>query len=211
MTTLVPFADNAASVSIAELTIENGTERIALYGSLDITRDKQGLARARSLVILLGQAVRHLETGPGPARHVAGAAGRKVGCQPVSLTPGQARRVGRPVPVSPLLPNCPCVCNTIRMSHTRSRPMPTRTVKHTGRLNAVVQGATASGRSLDDDVIRKGRRFLALQVGGWRPLRPAVRRRVGFLAKPPAVAGTRPGRGGGDPAVHPCGERQRRP
>ena len=62
MTKLVPFADDAASVSIAELTIENGTERIALYGSLDITRDKQGLARARSLVTLLGQAVRHLET-----------------------------------------------------------------------------------------------------------------------------------------------------
>ena len=45
----------------------------------------------------------------------------------------------------------------------------------------------------------------------WHPLRPAVRRRVGFLAKSPAVAGTRPGRGGGDPAVHSCGERQRRP
>ena len=62
MTKLVPFADDATSVSIAELTIENGTERIALYGSLDITRDKVGLARARALKALLDQAVRHLET-----------------------------------------------------------------------------------------------------------------------------------------------------
>jgi hypothetical protein len=32
MTKLVPFADDAASVEIDQLTIENGTERIALYG-----------------------------------------------------------------------------------------------------------------------------------------------------------------------------------
>lgn len=61
MVKLTPFADDAASVSIAELTIENGTERIALYGSLDITRDRQGLAHARALKALLDQAVQHLE------------------------------------------------------------------------------------------------------------------------------------------------------
>ncbi len=38
--TLTPFADDAASVSIGKLTIENGTDRVALYGSLDITRDQ---------------------------------------------------------------------------------------------------------------------------------------------------------------------------
>ena len=62
MAKLVPFADDAASVSIAELTVENGTERIALYGSLDITRDKAGLAKAQALKALLDQAVQHLET-----------------------------------------------------------------------------------------------------------------------------------------------------
>ncbi len=61
MTKLIPFADDAALVSIAELTIENGTERIALYGSLDITRDKVGLARARALKAVVDQAVQHLE------------------------------------------------------------------------------------------------------------------------------------------------------
>ena len=61
MTKLTPFADDAASVSIGELTVENGTDRISLYGTLDLTRDKQGLAHARALKALLDQAVQVLE------------------------------------------------------------------------------------------------------------------------------------------------------
>ena len=44
MSKLTPFADDAASTSIGSLTVENGTDRIALSGSLDLTRDKAGLA-----------------------------------------------------------------------------------------------------------------------------------------------------------------------
>ena len=61
MTTFKPFADNAASISIGEMTVENGTDRIALYGSLDLARDKQGLAHARALAALLDQAIQFLE------------------------------------------------------------------------------------------------------------------------------------------------------
>ena len=61
MAKLTPFADGVASVSVGELTVENGTDRIALYGSLDLTRDKQGLAHARALEALLDGAVRLLE------------------------------------------------------------------------------------------------------------------------------------------------------
>ena len=61
MSKLTPFADDAASVSIGKLTVENGTDRIALYGTLDLTRDKQGLAHARILKALLDQAVQVLE------------------------------------------------------------------------------------------------------------------------------------------------------
>ena len=60
MTKLTPFADDAASVSIGSLTIENGTDRVAIYGSLDITRDKQGLAHALALKNFLDEAVAHL-------------------------------------------------------------------------------------------------------------------------------------------------------
>ena len=61
MTRFTPFAGDAASLSIAKLTIENGTDRIALYGSLDLTRDRQGLEHARGLKAILDQAVHVLE------------------------------------------------------------------------------------------------------------------------------------------------------
>ena len=56
-----PYADNAASLSIGGLTLENGTERVALYGQLDLTRDKAGLRLARELKAVLDAVVRHLE------------------------------------------------------------------------------------------------------------------------------------------------------
>ncbi len=54
MTTLKPFADDAASLSI-------GKDQLSLYGSLDITRDQHGLAQARQLKGLLDAAVATLE------------------------------------------------------------------------------------------------------------------------------------------------------
>ncbi len=62
MTQLTPFADDAASASIGKLTIENGTDRIAVYGSLDITRDQKGLAHAKALLAILQGAVQCLES-----------------------------------------------------------------------------------------------------------------------------------------------------
>ena len=63
--TLTPFADDAASVSIGKLTVENGTDRVALYGSLDITRDQQGLAHGRALLAIVQAAVQRLEGEAG--------------------------------------------------------------------------------------------------------------------------------------------------
>ena len=56
-----PFADDAASLSLGGLTLENGQECVALYGQLDLTRDKAGLKLARELKAVLDAAVRHLE------------------------------------------------------------------------------------------------------------------------------------------------------
>ena len=56
-----PYADDAASLGIGDLTLENGRERVALYGSLDLTRDEAGLKRARALKAVLDAVVRHLE------------------------------------------------------------------------------------------------------------------------------------------------------
>ena len=41
-----PFQNESEVITIEELTIENRLDRISLHGSLDITRDKQGLEYA---------------------------------------------------------------------------------------------------------------------------------------------------------------------
>jgi hypothetical protein len=58
---LKPFENEADSESIGNLTIENRTDRVALYGNLHLTRDKAGLAHARALKALLDDVVRALE------------------------------------------------------------------------------------------------------------------------------------------------------
>ena len=61
-----PFADDASVRSIGALSFENGTDRIALHGSLDITRDRTGLAQARRLRETLAAIVTALEAGDLP-------------------------------------------------------------------------------------------------------------------------------------------------
>ncbi|WP_119681510.1 hypothetical protein [Indioceanicola profundi] len=44
-----PFQNCTESAELAGLTLENGTDRIAIYGNADITRDKAGLAKILAL------------------------------------------------------------------------------------------------------------------------------------------------------------------
>lgn len=62
MLKLTPFADDTASVSIGAMTVENGTDRVALRGSLDLTRDQHGLAQALVLKALVDQVVQRLQS-----------------------------------------------------------------------------------------------------------------------------------------------------
>ncbi len=64
MTRLMPFADDNGSTSIDSLVIENGRDKVALYGTLDITRDKAGLALARDLVVFMTRVVGVLSADP---------------------------------------------------------------------------------------------------------------------------------------------------
>lgn len=57
-----PFAEDASVQTFAGFSIENGTQRIALHGSLDLTRDRAGLERARTLKSLFEAIVVTLET-----------------------------------------------------------------------------------------------------------------------------------------------------
>jgi hypothetical protein len=58
---LEPFADEATTLRLGDLTVENRLDRVSLYGSLDLTRDRAGLRRARELQSLLGKVVAALE------------------------------------------------------------------------------------------------------------------------------------------------------
>lgn len=71
--TIEPFADESGAQRIGELSIENRTDRVSLYGSLDLTRDQAGLRRARDLKRILDAVVRALaaeaelpDTAAGP-------------------------------------------------------------------------------------------------------------------------------------------------
>ena len=64
MTLPTPFADDSQSASIDTLTVENGRDRIAIYGNLDITRDKAGLTIAKKLADYLAKIVSILQADP---------------------------------------------------------------------------------------------------------------------------------------------------
>ncbi len=57
-----PFADEAATTRIGGMTAENRLDRVSLFGSLDLTRDRAGLDRARRLKALLDATLATLES-----------------------------------------------------------------------------------------------------------------------------------------------------
>jgi hypothetical protein len=61
MKTITPFANESESIGIGELTVENRTDRVSVYGSLELTRDKEGLRHAREIRALLDKVVQALE------------------------------------------------------------------------------------------------------------------------------------------------------
>jgi hypothetical protein len=61
MTVIKVFENEEESAGIGDLTIENRIDRIELYGSLQITKDKAGLRLARELKEVLDAAVAALE------------------------------------------------------------------------------------------------------------------------------------------------------
>ena len=61
MSRFKPFADDTATLAIGEFTVENGTQSVLLYGTLDITRDQAGLDRAHELAALANDIVATLE------------------------------------------------------------------------------------------------------------------------------------------------------
>ena len=61
MPTLQPFQNESDSITIGDLTIENRTDQLELYGSLSIARDQNGLKQALELKKIIDDAVAHLQ------------------------------------------------------------------------------------------------------------------------------------------------------
>lgn len=65
---LRPFQNDSDAREIGELKIENQTDRIEIYGSLSITRDKVGLATALALKQMIDAAVEVLKSEKLPEK-----------------------------------------------------------------------------------------------------------------------------------------------
>ncbi len=68
MPTIKPFQNEEDSIAITDLTVENRLDRIELYGSLTITKDKAGLAIAKELKTLIDDTVAALQAEHLPDR-----------------------------------------------------------------------------------------------------------------------------------------------
>lgn len=52
-----PFRNEEETFQIDQLTVENRLDRVQIYGSVEITRDKIGLERAKELKALINSVV----------------------------------------------------------------------------------------------------------------------------------------------------------
>ncbi len=72
-----PFRNESECLHIGDLTVENRLDRVSLFGSLDITRDREGLESARRLKQVLDLTLAELEGADLPD-HITLEAGESV-------------------------------------------------------------------------------------------------------------------------------------
>jgi hypothetical protein len=65
---LAPYENEADVVEVGNLMLENRLDRVTVSGDVDLTADKDGLAKARLLHELLGRIVASLERKDLPDR-----------------------------------------------------------------------------------------------------------------------------------------------
>ena len=78
MPALDPFSNEADSIMIDDLTVENRLDRLELYGSVQITKDKAGLKVAEELKALIDAAVAALRADKSLPDHIPIAPTQKV-------------------------------------------------------------------------------------------------------------------------------------
>jgi hypothetical protein len=60
MAKFAPFQNESQTLTFAELNVENRLDRVSIFGSLDITKDKLGLAAALELKGMLDSVIEEL-------------------------------------------------------------------------------------------------------------------------------------------------------
>lgn len=66
-----PYQNEAETVEIGDLKVENRLDRITIHGRIDLTRDKAGLENAGALKELPDDVVRTLEGDPALPERIA--------------------------------------------------------------------------------------------------------------------------------------------
>jgi len=61
MSKFTPYADESASIEIGSLTVENRLDRVSIFGSIDLTKDQEGLALVLALKELIWEVASELE------------------------------------------------------------------------------------------------------------------------------------------------------
>ena len=56
-----PYADESAVLTVGNLSVENRVDRLTVQGDVELTRDRRGLALARTLKAVIDAAVAALE------------------------------------------------------------------------------------------------------------------------------------------------------
>ena len=81
MNKFAPFADESQAMALGGLSVENHVDHVALFGSVDLTRDRHGLDVARRLKEVLDAVVARLEAEPDLPDEIAPDAGAVTGAR----------------------------------------------------------------------------------------------------------------------------------
>jgi hypothetical protein len=71
MPSIKPYQNEEESLAIDDLTVENRVDKVSIYGSIELTRDKAGLQHAKALKEVIDAVVSALEAEKSLPDHIS--------------------------------------------------------------------------------------------------------------------------------------------
>jgi hypothetical protein len=71
MLSIKPYQNEEESFAISDLTVENRVDRVSVYGSIELTKDKAGLEQAKALKEVIDAVVAALEAEKSLPDHIS--------------------------------------------------------------------------------------------------------------------------------------------